>query len=490
MTDTNSKAASRFSGLSTKVLLLTIIFVLVGEIMIFLPSIANFRIQWMKTRIAQAEIASLAAEAAPDAILDDALRTEILKGAGVMAVSLKRGDTKQLMLRNNEEGTTEATFDLRPGMYWMSLGDALSALFNSRDRIINIIDYPPNMSGEMIEVSLHEEPLTKAMRTYGLNILYLSIFLSIVVAAMIYAALNKVLVRPMMRLSANMTAFGDKPEDTSRIISPSNRSDEIGNAERELHDMQTQLQSLLQQKNHLAALGLAVSKVSHDLRNMLTTAQVVSDSLGEVKDPQVQRFAPRLITSLDRAITFLTQTLKYGQAKELPPDRSKLYLHDVAKDVLMAFEPIVQDRIALSHTIDLSVVIDADREQLHRILTNLVRNATQAFEQSGSDFERHPAITITAMRRGSVTEIDVADNGPGIPQSVRESLFEAFQTAAKPGGTGLGLAISRELAEAHGGSISVRHSNSHGTCFCVVIPDRVVELARHKKPGLGAQRTG
>ena len=481
MTEAVPKPQSRFSGLSTKVLSLTIVFVLLGEILIFIPSIANFRIQWMKTRIAQAEIASLAAEAAPDAILDDALRTEILKGAGVMAVSLKRGGTRQLILRNNEEGMSEQTFDLRPGMPWLTLGDGLSALISSKDRIISIIDKPPNMSGEMIEVSLHEQPLTTAMRSYGLNILYLSIFLSIVVAAMIYAALNRVLVRPMQRLSANMTAFGDKPQDSSRIIAPSSRSDEIGTAERELHDMQTQLQTLLQQKNHLAALGLAVSKVSHDLRNMLTTAQVVSDSLGEVKDPQVQRFAPRLITSLDRAINFLTQTLKYGQASEQPPDRSKLNLNDVAKDVMMAFEPIVQDRITLSHSIDRSIIVDADREQLHRILTNLVRNATQAFEQAEHDLSRQPAIAITAARLGSVTEIEVSDNGPGIPEAVRDRLFEAFQSAAKPGGTGLGLAISRELAEAHGGSLSVRDSTEAGTCFCVIIPDRVVELARHKK---------
>jgi signal transduction histidine kinase len=481
MTKAPPQSQGRFSGLSTKVLLLTILFVLVGEVMIFLPSIANFRIQWMKTRIAQAEIASLAAEAAPDAILDDALRTEILKGAGVVAVSLKREGKRQLMLRNNETAVAEETFDLRPGMPWMTLGQAFTALFSSKDRIINIIDYPPNMSGEMIEVSLHEEPLTKAMLSYGLNILYLSIFLSVVVAAMIYAALNKVLVRPMMRLSANMTAFGDKPEDSSRIISPSSRSDEIGNAERELHEMQTQLQSLLQQKNHLAALGLAVSKVSHDLRNMLTTAQVVSDSLGEVRDPQVQRFAPRLITSLDRAINFLTQTLKYGQARELPPERARLNLHDITQDVLMAFEPMVQDRIALENRVDRMITIDADREHLHRILTNLVRNATQAFEVSGAQPLRHAAITLSAQRHGSVTEVDVTDNGPGIPAAVRDRLFEAFQSAAKPGGTGLGLAISRELAEAHGGSISVRHSSENGTCFCVVIPDRVVELARHKK---------
>jgi signal transduction histidine kinase len=481
MTDAIPKPARRFSGLSTKVLLLTIIFVLVGEVMIFLPSIANFRIQWMKTHIAQAEIASLAAEAAPDAILDDNLRTEILKGAGVVAVSLKRGGTRQLMLRNNETGMTEATFDLRPGMHWMTLDEALLALFSSRDRIINIIDYPPNMSGEMIEVSLHEQPLTTAMRAYGLNILYLSIFLSIVVAAMIYAALNKVLVRPMMRLSANMTAFGDKPEDASRIITPSNRTDEIGTAERELRDMQTQLQSLLQQKNHLAALGLAVSKVSHDLRNMLTTAQVVSDALAEVRDPQVQRFAPRLITSLDRAITFLTQTLKYGQARELPPKRDRLNLHDLAQDVLMTYEPMVQDRITLANNVNALLVVDADREHLHRILTNLVRNAAQAFDHAILGDVRRPVITISAERHGSVTEIEVTDNGPGIPEAVRGRLFEAFQSAAKPGGTGLGLAISHELAEAHGGSILVRHTGEDGSCFCVVIPDRVIDLSRHKK---------
>ncbi len=481
MNDASTKLKNRISGLSTKVLWLTIVFVLVGEVLIFLPSIANFRIQWMKTRIAQAEIASLAAEAAPDAILDDSLRTEILKGAGVMAVSLKREGTRRLILRNNETGMTEETFDLRPGMHWLTLGDALSALFSAKDRIINIIDYPPNMSGELIEVSLHEEPLTKAMRAYGLNILYLSIVLSVIVAAMIYAALNKVLVRPMQRISANMTAFGDKPEDAARIISPSLRRDEIGTAERELQAMQTQLQSLLQQKSHLAALGLAVSKVSHDLRNMLTTAQVVSDALGQVRDPQVQRFAPRLITSLDRAINFLTQTLKYGQARELPPERMRLNLNDVVQDVLMAFEPLVQERIALTHRVDRSIIVDADREHLHRILTNLVRNATQAFEQMVQNPERKPAISISADRRGSVTEIDVIDNGPGIPDAVRSRLFEAFQSAAKPGGTGLGLAISQELAEAHGGSISVRHSNADGTCFCVVIPDRVVELARHKR---------
>jgi signal transduction histidine kinase len=472
---------NRLSGLSAKVLALTIVFVLLGEVLIFLPSIANFRIQWMKTRIAQAEIAALAAEAAPDAILDEALRTEILKGAGVMAVSLQRGNKRQLILRNNEQGMIEATYDLRAGMYWTTIFEALSTLWSSQDRIISIVDVPPNMSGELIEVSLHEEPMVKAMRSYGLNIFYLSVFLSFIVATMIYAALNRLLVRPMQRLSANMMAFGDKPEDKTRIITPSDRADEIGTTERELHAMQSQLQDLLRQKSHLAALGLAVSKVSHDLRNMLTTAQVVSDSLGEVKDPQVQRFAPRLIIALDRAINFLTQTLTYGQARELPPKRENLNLHDSVQDVILSFEPLTHGRIDLLNKVQPATPVDADREQLQRILTNLIRNATQAFDQSGHRGQSPAQISVSAQRQGSVTEIEVRDNGPGIPPAVRDSLFEAFQSAAKPGGTGLGLAISRELTEAHGGYIKVLHSDHTGTCFSISIPDRAIDLNRRKK---------
>jgi signal transduction histidine kinase len=462
---------SRFSGLSTKVLALTIVFVLLGEVLIFLPSIANYRIQWMKARIAQAEIAALAAEASPDSVLNEALQTEILKGAGVVAVSLKRGDTRQLVLRNAEIVSVEQSYDLRSGMYWPTMLEALRALVRTEDRFVNVIDIPPNMSGEWIEVSLHEAPLNAAMRAYGLNILLLSIALSLIVAAMIYAALSRLLVQPMQRLSANMTAFGDKPEDSNRLIAPSMRSDEIGTAERELRDMQTQLQGLLQQKSHLAALGLAVSKVSHDLRNMLTTAQVVSDSLATVKDPQVQRFAPRLITSLDRAINFLNQTLQYGQAREFPPQRVLFNLADLVADVLAGLSHMTNNRIELQNKVGHDVHIEADKEHLHRILTNLARNALQALDTEQTRRQPDLHVCITAQRTDLFTEIEISDNGPGIPQSVRGKLFEAFQSAARPGGTGLGLAISQELAIAHGGHIRVKHTSESGTCFVVVIPD-------------------
>jgi signal transduction histidine kinase len=458
-------------GLSGKVLTLTILFVMIGEVLIFLPSIANFRIQWMKARIAQAEIAALAAEAAPDQILNADLRTEILKGAGVIAVSLQKGDSRKLMLRNNETVEVDQSYDLRTGQYYLTLGDALAVMFQQNNRVISVIDKPPNMSGDMIEVALHEEPLRRAMVGYGLNILLLSIVLSLIVAGLIFAALNRMLVQPIKRLSENMIAFGQRPDDAGRVIVPSGRNDELGMAEDELKSMQAQLRGNLQQKAHLASLGLAVSKVSHDLRNMLTTAQLISDRMADVKDPTVQRFAPKLFTSLDRAITFLNETIRYGRAQEAAPRRERLRLIDVTADVCEQSQLLGGTRIMVTNLVRDDISVDADREQLTRVLQNLVRNSIQALASERGDSRDDGLITISASRREGATAIRIDDNGPGIPQAVRDRLFEAFQSADRQGGTGLGLAIAAELVHAHLGSIEVVQTGNRGTSFLVTIPD-------------------
>ena len=465
-------------GLSGKVLLLTIIFVMLGEILIFLPSIANFRIQWLKGRIAQAEIASLAAQAAPDEILSSNLKSEILKSAGALVISLQKDGSRQLVLRSDGDYMIDASYDLRGFMWYEAIQDAFATMMKGETRVISVTDNPPSMSNNVIEIALAEKPLRTAMFRYGINILILSIFLSLLVASMIFAALNWVLVKPMQRLTSNMVAFGQNPEDFSRIISPTKRTDEIGTAERELHDMQTELASMLQQKNHLAALGLAVSKVSHDLRNMLTSAQLISDRLTAVEDPTVKRFAPKLIGSLDRAIEFLSQTLKFGRAQELPPVREKLVLKEIVEEVVETAVVQASSRITIFNNVPTSVSIDADREQLIRVLTNLARNAIQAIETLQGEAPEAPdgKITLRASREGSVTMIEIRDNGPGVPNQVRETLFQAFQSAARQGGTGLGLAIAAELVRAHGGDIHLHESTEAGTCFRVSIPDHVTQL--------------
>ena len=455
-----------------------------------LPSIASFRIQWLKGRVAQAEIAALAAEAAPDRILSSDLRTEILNGAGVLVVSLTRGEMRQLMLRSEEDHMIDASYDLRSTQWLPAVTDALTVLMRGEDRVIGIIDTPPNMSGDVIEIALYEKPLRQAMIGYGINILILSVILSVIVAVLVFATLNLVLVRPIKRLTRDMMAFGENPEDRSRIPRPPGRSDEIGLAERELHDMQSDLALLLQQKSRLAALGLAVSKVSHDLRNMLSSAHVISDRLAMAEDPTVKRFAPKLIVSLDRAIAFLTETLKYGRADEPPPARERLRLRELAEEVVEAAALQASQRIVLFNQVPADLLIDADRDQMFRVLTNLLRNAVQALENAEEPRpEGHAAIR--AWRQGSVVTIELRDNGPGIPERVRPRLFEAFQSAAKPGGVGLGLAIAADLVRAHGGEIRLAGTGPEGTVFHLTVPDMVLELHSGRRgEGRKARRIG
>jgi signal transduction histidine kinase len=404
-------------------------------------------------------------------------------GAGVLVVSLKTDDARQLILRSDTSHMIDASFDLRMVSWPEAIMDALDALFAGDGRIISVTDLPPNMSGELIDVAMEEAPLRAAMLGFTLNILLVSVVLSLIVGGLLFLTLNHVLVNPMRRLAANMLAFAQKPEDTSRIIAPSTRSDEIGAAERELHTMQTELATLLQQKSHLAALGLAVSKVSHDLRNMLSAAHLISDRLASVEDPTVQKFAPKLIASLDRAIAFCVQTLKYGRAEEAPPRRDRFMLRGLIDEVIDSAAVQASSRIVLYNSVPQNLMADADRDHIFRVLTNLVRNAIEALEtqQRNDPGAQEGSVTVAGWREGMIVTIEVKDNGPGIPEKVRDKLFAAFQSAARPGGTGLGLAIAAELVRAHGGEVWLAHTGAEGTAFHFTVPDRVSALRSGKR---------
>lgn len=461
----------RLGGLSGKLLGLTLLFVFLGEILVFLPSIANYRAQWLKTRIAQAEVAALAIEAAPDQMVSDELRADLLAGAGVAAVSLKRGNTKRLVLRAEDLPMIEAHFDLRHGLTIAEVAQSLRTLARPRDRLIGVTDVSPGAPEGVVDIALHESNLRAAMLGFARDILLISILLSVIVGSLVYAALHLLLVKPIERLSANMVAFAARPEDRTRIITPrGDDGDEIAAAERALADLQSELSGLLAQKNHLAALGLAVSKVSHDLRNMLTSAQLLSDRIGHVNDPTVQKLAPKLISSLDRAIGFLNQTLHFGRAQELPPVLEQIALKPLVKEVFSVSALSSGGRVKLINGVEDKCLVEADREQLTRILSNLIRNALQALEQDGRADRPRPAITLAARRERHTIHITVTDNGPGIPERVRDKLFQAFHASATPGGTGLGLAIAAELAEAHGGGLALVKSDATGTTMELTLP--------------------
>ena len=281
----------------------------------------------------------------------------------------------------------------------------------------------------------------------------------------------------MTKLTRNMVRFGEQPEDSSRIILPSERRDEIGTAERELSAMQHELSQTLSQKTRLAALGLAVSKINHDLRNILSSAQLLSDRLATVKDPTVQRLVPKLIASLDRAIRLCVHTLDFGQAHEVSPARMRFELAPLVNEIGDSLGLPRAGMIAWNLDIEEELEVDADRDQLYRVLSNLCRNAVQALEAEG---ETAGEIMVVARREGAVAIIDVADTGTGVPEKAQERLFQAFQSVARKGGSGLGLAIASELVQAHGGEIALV-SNDGGATFRVTIPDVVVELKRARQ---------
>jgi signal transduction histidine kinase len=472
----SSRVTRAVAGLSTKLLLLTILFVMVAEVLVFVPSVSNFRLQWLMERLQAAQIASLAAEAAPDGRLPTKLRDELLDRARVKAISVKHKDSRVLIVQMEKPQEVE-TFDLRNASWAELIGDALMVYVAPDKRVIRVVGEPDFSPGEMVDVVMEEGPLKEAMLKYGLDILGLSILISIITATLVFLALDWMLVKPMTQLTRNMVRFAEQPEDPSRIIAPSRRRDEIGTAERELAAMQNELSQTLSQKTRLAALGLAVSKISHDLRNMLSSAQLLSDRLAEVRDPTVQRLVPKLIASLDRAIRLCVQTLDFGQAQEAPPNRVRFALAPLVTEVGDALGLPREGAINWEVNLESGIEVDADRDHLYRVLSNLCRNAIQALESEPGCLG---TISVSARRDGSVVTIDVADTGPGVPEQARKRLFQAFQSVARKGGSGLGLAISSELVMAHGGRIELV-SNDGGATFRITIPDLVVDLERARR---------
>jgi signal transduction histidine kinase len=311
------------------------------------------------------------------------------------------------------------------------------------------------------------------MYRFSRNLFLVSFMIAVLNAALVYLALHYLFVRPMRRLTASMVGFHENPESAAKIIAPSQRGDEIGVAERELSAMQRDLVSMLNQKSRLAALGLAVSKINHDLRNLLASSQLLSDQLSSVPDPRVQRFAPKLMRSLERAIAFCQSTLSYGRAQEAAPDRRMVAIEPVVAEVRETAGLASDVSITWVAAIERGLAVDGDPDQLFRVLLNLVRNAAQALE--GNPDPASMQIRVTGRREGAVAILEVSDTGPGVPQKARDHLFEAFQSSSRPGGSGLGLAIAAELVRAHGGEISLVEGTI-GATFRIVIPDRPVEL--------------
>ena len=460
-------------GLSARLLGLTALFVMFAELMILAPSLASFHENWLIVRTRLAEEASVAVELAPPGAIPQRKTAELLEGAGVVTVAVSSKGMRRLLLTAPRMEKAPTLVDLRNRNFLDRLAAPFETLTPGEPRMLRIVAKPQFRDGDFVEIVTPVAPLRTDLITYLESILISSVFISLVAGLLVYLSLNAFLVRPMRRITLSMERFRAKPEDPAARLKPSGRHDEIGRAEAELARMQEDLLAALHSRARLAALGEAVAKINHDLRNMLTSAQFASERLATSGDPKVAQALPRLERALDRAVRLAEGVLAYGKSEEAAPERSPVSLADAAAE---AGEDAGLDEEGVSLMIDLAtdLTVQADPDQLHRILVNLFRNARQAIE-ANPPAGRRGLIAVSAAQGEGQTLIRIADNGPGLPERARARLFQAFSGSQRPDGAGLGLAIARELARGHGGDLTLARSDEDGAIFELSLPDLVSE---------------
>lgn len=457
-------------GLAGRLTVLIIAFVMTAEVMIYVPAVANMRFNWLRNHISAAYTAALVLDAAPQAMLSDSFTRDLLNSVGARLIVMEKNGTRRILASADRPSKVDEVDDLRLSSWPSLLGGAFRTLTAPDGRVLTFFSAAP-VGGSAIEVTMDEAPLKQAMDAFSRRILIYSLIVSGIVATLVAFAMNLMILRPVRRLTTSIMDFGADPADRTRIIVPSNRAHEIGQAERALAVMQEALALEISQKKNLANLGLAVAKINHDMRNMLSAAQILSDRLVNVTDPLAQRLAPKLVATLDRAIRFCQATLTYGRAVDEPPRPRPLALRAVVAEAAETVTPLANGAVQIANDVPDGLDLMADAEQMFRVMLNLLRNGVEALERAGASPGRLPMVTVQAWKESATTIIEVSDNGPGIPPALRPKIFSAFQNSSRPGGTGLGLAIVADLVRGHGGTITlVSEPDDCGARFRITLP--------------------
>jgi signal transduction histidine kinase len=461
-----AESRSITSSLSARLLLLTIAFVMVAEIVFFMPSVARYRANFLNDKLATAHLVLTALDVAAEKTgqIDPLLRDNLLSQGRILGMSVQRPGLKTRTFGPAIPARIPHAYDLRHDMFWDLVVDALKTMVRRDTYAVIVTGFSPSNPAVLVDAVFDERPLRREMWAYAGRIFFLSLFISVISASLVYGAIQWLAVRPLRRLTISMIGFRTAPEDPRSIIQPSARTDEVGIAERTLAAMQQELRTALMQKERLAGVGTAVTKISHDLKNLLATAMLESERLEALPDPEVKRLTAGMVRALDRAVQLSTTTLRF--AKEgLPQVRKQtLQVSVLLDDLRSSIQPILKNSII---TVDVrtDTTFEGDLDLFHRAFENLLRNADEA----GAS-----AINLAAMEDGGYHTIHVSDNGPGLAPKARDNLFVPFAGSTRAGGFGLGLPIARELMRAQGGDIMLLSTSAHGqgqgTCFVVRLP--------------------
>jgi signal transduction histidine kinase len=448
-------------GLSTRLLVLTAAFVMLGVVLIYAPTISSFRLGYLRDRIDDADIVARVLSTPPQQGALDELQRAVLLGARSYGVVLHPPRARAQLLSLEPPHDEIAVIDLGSQGLFAPIADAFTTLFGDGRRMLRVVGPSSRDPAILIETLIDETPLRAEMLSFSRNMLVVSFVIALITAGLVFVTLRWLLVRPMVRLTASVTAFRKDPEDPRAQIVPSARRDEIGHIERELAHMQEGLLAALRQRARLAQLGGAMAKINHDLRNILASAQLVSDTVSMSDDPKVKRVAPTLLGAIDRAIALCSHTITFAAGGTQLPVKRPFAFDRLVEEVFEIQAAGTTREIEWSNRVAAGFTVIADRGQLDRVMTNLVRNAIEA----GAT-----AVSVEAAAVGGHVTIDVIDDGPGLPPRALERLFQPFAGSTRPGGTGLGLAIARESMRAHGGDVVLAETGASGTRFRLTLP--------------------
>jgi signal transduction histidine kinase len=451
-------------GLSWRILGLVIVAVMTAELLLFLPSIARYRLVYLEQLIESGTLAALALDATPDNMVTEDVKRALLNHARVDAVVLVEPNKPRRALLNIPPRPDMPTFNLKErgalGLIW----DALAAMARDGAYYTRVGGESMRLPRAMVWIVVDELPMRIAMYEYSVRVLILSIIIALFTAALLYLALRWLVIRPLQDLSADMVAFRRDPEEGGTDRPRSTRNDEIGVVDREFQNLQRELRASLRQKSRLADVGAASNKINHDLRNILSTARLLSDRLAHSDDERTRKFAPTIMNTIDRATRMASEAIEY--VRDRPTPRLEEFdLADLVDEVGITLQEQGEDsdpNLLRNWVNGLGEhKVRADRDLLYRVFINLGRNAFDAGANT---------VTVKAQNGGAYVLVDVADNGPGVPKDVVAQLFKPFTKGGRAGGAGLGLAIAQDLVRAHGGEIALTATGPTGTTFRFTLP--------------------
>ena len=464
-------------GLTFKLLLITTVFAVVCELAVLIPSVSNFHSTWIYHKLDEADAGVRVSNESHENL--NYLADSLLDFTGIEVIAEKKGQTRILHAMRELPAEIEREINLESNSVFDKIMRSINTLFYGSNRVVRVASPSQFSKSSQIEIIFMESQIRTGLIQFAVQVIGFSLPIIVLICALLFFSLYFMIIRPVQRLLKFTDQVAENPEGLERINVLSNRTDEIGKTQKNLVNMEERLQSTIREHRHLANLGLAVSKINHDLRNILASAQLLLERLEDLPDPTVRRLAPKIISTLDRAVLYTRTVLDYGKTQEAPPKRKMIQLSPLVSEIEQVLSLDTNKKIEWSNNVNDGIEVDADPEHLFRILMNLCQNSLQALESKKTPVI-YKQIAVNAERQGSVVQIEVSDTGPGIPYLERTKIFHAFQSSLKTGGFGLGLSIAAELVEAHGGKILLKETDT-GAIFEICIPDSPLEFSSKQK---------